>query len=357
VASRNTTVVLVSRSRRRHLGRGASHGPCYVSRWIIAKGTTNEHHWRERSTALLAPLLHAAFVTDRQITQVLTWVLRAELEPARKALEDHGAQVAADVLAGIAKTDERERSSILSATAGVLAVYNSDAVRRNAAHPNFDAERFVAGTDTLYITAPAHKQALCAPLVIGLLEQIRHATYRFAPDAIRDRRPPVYMCLDEVANMAPIHDLPALVSEAGGQHLHVMVCLQDLSQARRRWGDNTADGFLSLFQTKVILGGIADPKTLDAVSLCLGEYDRQVVTHTLGRSETESGFFEISRPTETESVAYHTARQRVLSPGEIARLPPGRALHLRGTRWGLIRSTPWYRTLPWKGIVSAPDCR
>jgi Type IV secretory system Conjugative DNA transfer len=128
-----------------------------------AKGTTNEHHWRERSTALLAPLLHAAFLTDRQITQVLTWVLRAELEPARKALEDHGAQIAADVLAGIAKTDERERSSILSATAGVLSAYNADAVRRNAAHPNFDPDHFVAGTDTLYSTAPAHKQALCAP--------------------------------------------------------------------------------------------------------------------------------------------------------------------------------------------------
>lgn len=316
-----------------------------------AKGTTNEHHWRERSTALLAPLLHAAFVTDRQITQVLTWVLRAELEPARKALEDHGAQIAADVLAGIAKTDERERSSILSATAGVLSAYNADAVRRNAAHPNFDAPRFVSSADTLYITAPAHKQALCAPLVTGLLEQIRHATYQRAGEGARER-PPVYMCLDEVANMAPIHDLPALVSEAGGQGLHVMVCIQDLSQARRRWGDSSADGFLSLFQTKVILNGIADPKTLEAVSLCLGEYDRQLVTHTLGRSTPEAGFFETSRPTDTESVAYHTARQRTLSPGEIASLPPGRALHLQGTRWGLIRSTPWHRTLPWKAIAS-----
>jgi type IV secretion system protein VirD4 len=118
--------------------------------------------------------------------------------------------------------------------------------RRNAAHHNFDAERFVGSTDTLYVTAPANKQALCAPLVVGLLEQIRQATYRHAAEAI-DRRPPVYMCLDEVANMAPIHDLPALVSEVGGQGLHVMVCLQDLSQARKRWGDDAADGFLSLF--------------------------------------------------------------------------------------------------------------
>ena len=89
------------------------------------------------------------------------------------------------------------------------------------------------------------------------------------------RRAPVYMCLDEVANMAPIHDLPSLVSEAGGQGLHVMICLQDLSQARQTLGRRRIDGFLSLFQTKVILSGIADPKTLEAISLCLGEYDRQ----------------------------------------------------------------------------------
>ena len=320
-----------------------------------AKGTTNEHHWRERSTALLAPLLHAAYLTDAQITQVLRWVLRAELEPAQKALEDKGASIPADVLAGIAKTDERERSSILSATAGVLSAYNADAVRRNAAHPNFEPDSFVASTDTLYITAPAHKQALCAPLVTGLLEQIRHATYRRHHQATDtpELRPPVYLCLDEVANIAPIHDLPSLVSEAGGQGLHIMVCLQDLSQARKRWGDTTADGFLSLFQTKLVLSGIADPKTLEAISLCLGEYDRHVVNHTLGRSDPDIHFYEHAHSTDTDSVSYHTTRQRTLPPGDIACLPLGRALHLQGTRWKLIRSTPWHRTLPWKQIASA----
>lgn len=316
-----------------------------------AKGTTNEHHWRERSTALLAPLLHAASVTQWPIAEVLRWVLRQDFDPAVKTLEGHGADIAADVLAGIKKTDERERSSIFSATAGVLAAYNADATRANAAHPNFDPARFAASTDTVYITAPAHKQALCAPLVVGLLEQIRHATYEHAPEAIRERGPPVYLCLDEVANIAPIHDLPALVSEAGGQRLHVMACLQDLSQARKRWGESTADGFLSLFQTKLILNGIADPKTLEAVSLCLGEYDRHLVSHTLGRSETKDGFFEKPKPTESESVTYHTQRQRVLSPGEIARLPPGRGLLLRGTAWGLIRTTAWHRAEPWVSVA------
>jgi hypothetical protein len=38
-----------------------------------------------------------------------------------------------------------------------------------------------------------------------------------------------------------------------------MACLQDLSQARTRWSDAAADGFLTLFQTKLLLPAITDP--------------------------------------------------------------------------------------------------
>jgi type IV secretion system protein VirD4 len=313
-----------------------------------AHGTRNEQHWSERSAALLAPLLYAANLTNQPISQVLRWVLRGELDPAGKALEDNDAQVANDVLVGIARTDERERSSILSATAGILAAYNADATRKAATNPNFDPHHFAQSTDTVYITAPAHKQNLAAPLVVGLLEQIRHATYQHAQQ--HPSTPPVFFCLDEIANIAPIHDLPALASEAGGQHLHILACLQDLSQARTRWGHDAADGFLSLFQTKLILTGIADPTTLQAISTTLGEYDRHLVSHTISHSKPDEHF---ATHTDTENVTYHTQRQPTLSPGEIARLPPGHALILRGTHWQLLRLTPWHRAPVWTAVVNA----
>jgi DNA-binding transcriptional ArsR family regulator len=85
------------------------------------------------------------------------------LSRAQATLADLDAPIATDVLAGIERTDDRERSSIFSATAGVLAAYNSDAVRQAAANPNFDPNQFATSTETIYITAPGHKQALCAP--------------------------------------------------------------------------------------------------------------------------------------------------------------------------------------------------
>ena len=83
--------------------------------------------------------------------------------------------------------------------------------------------------------------------------------------------------LDEVANIAPLGELPQIASEGGGQGLTLLAALQDLSQARARWG-KAADGFLTLFGTKLMLPGIADTNTLEAVSTMLGEYDRQVVS-------------------------------------------------------------------------------
>jgi len=309
-------------------------------------GTTNESHWTERAAALLAPLLYAANLTDRPIADVLRWTLRQELAPARQVLVNCETEIAADVLDGIEQTDARERSSIFSATAGVLAVYNADAVRETSAHPNFDPVRFAGSADTIYITAPEHRQALCAPLIVGLLEHIRHAVYERAADEATDGAVMLW-ALDEVANIAPIHDLPALISQAGGQRLQVMVGLQDLSQARSRWGAEAAEGFMSLFQTKAVLSGIGDSRTLESISLALGEYDRKVVSSSLGTSESDEWF---SPHHYNESVSYQTQRQRILTPGEIAKLPPGQGLLLRGMDWGLIGLTRWFEREPWRRV-------
>ncbi len=319
----------------------------------VGAGTTNESHWTERAAALLAPLLYAANLTDRPIAEVLRWTLRQDLAPAQAVLLDCETEIAADVLDGIERTDTRERSSIFSATAGVLAAYNADAVRASAAQPNFDPVRFAGSADTIYITAPEHRQALCAPLIVGLLEQIRHAVYERAADEATDV-PLMLWALDEVANIAPIQDLPALVSQAGGQRLQVMVGLQDLSQARSRWGPDAAEGFMSLFQTKAVLSGIGDSRTLESISLALGEYDRKVVSSSLGTSESDEWF---SPHHYNESVSYQTQRQRVLSPGEVAKLPPGQGLLLRGADWGLIGLTRWFEAEPWRRLVVAPHTR
>ena len=172
------------------------------------------------------------------------WVLSHELKQPARILEARASDMPRVVLAGILGTEERERSGIFSTAAGILAAYRSEAALQAACAPNFDPVAFSYSGDTVYVTAPGHAQDQLAPLVVTLIEQICRAAYARPSDAC-----PLVLALDEVAQIAPLPSLPHLAAEGGGQGVVTLACLQDLSQARVRWGE-AADGFFSLFSTK-----------------------------------------------------------------------------------------------------------
>lgn len=293
-------------------------------------------HWSERASALLASLFHAAAVGGLGMSDVSSWVLRhdpdaplAELEPG---------SIASDVLAGIKATADRERSGIFSTAARVLRAYRSPAALEVSRAPNFDPRAFVASRDTVYIAAPGHEQQLLAPLVVGLLTDVRHAVYGAAWDGAQAPWPPILFLLDECANIAPIPDLPAMLSEAGGQGLQAVCVFQDISQVRRRW-PREADGFMSLFGAKIILSGVADTRTLEQLSLLAGEWDRPV--QTLSEQRPTGLFPDPSRRTSTES--WTTRRERIVPPDRIAQLTRGEALVMIGPRWELVPTIPYHQ--------------
>lgn len=322
----------------------------------VGAGTTNQSHWANRAQALLAPFLHAAAIDDRDTETVVDWVMRHQLDEAGILLErPEASRLAFGSLLGLLNTEDRERASIFSAAADALQAYTSEAALQAAENPNFDAAAFVRSADTIYIHAPAEDQTAAGPLVCGLLAEIRRATY-LAHQA-GTLKQPVLFALDEVANIAPLDELPQIASEGGGQGLTLLAALQDLSQARARWGA-AADGFLTLFGTKLVLPGIADTRTLEAISLMLGEYDRQMVATTRPVGGAISALLSSGQshtPTRTRTVS--TQRARVLSPGEIAGIPAGRALHLDGTNWELLTQTPAHASEPWKTIITTPAPR
>lgn len=231
-------------------------------------------YWEERAEALLAPLLHSAAMGGYEMPTVCRWVNRREMEPAIEVLETAGSQEALEVLDGLRQGSHRELSSFWSTAASALSAYRTAAARATTVEPNFDPSAFVQSTDTVYICAPGSHQAIVAPLVSGLVEQVTLARYQLArrPPGTVAKLPPVLLALDEVANIAPLPDLPAMVSEGGGQGVLVLACFQDLSQARGRWS-HAAAGFMSLFGAKLVLSGVGDVSTLSAVSELCGRHE------------------------------------------------------------------------------------
>ena len=300
-------------------------------------------HWSERAVSLLAPLLHAAALEGESMATLLHWVDRHDGSHALEVLAARAGQSdpPADVLAGILATDQREQSGIWSTASGILGAYRSSAALASTKPPFFDAEMFCDGANTLYLCAAGRQQELFAPLMVGVLSDIRDAAYRRA--RLGDGAPPVLLALDEVANIAPIPDLPSLVSEGAGQGLLTLASLQDLSQARRRWG-READAFLSLFGATVVLGGIADIPTLEALSSLAGE--TEVLTRTVGSSHRPDGRL-------SPSVSVSTVQRRRLPVDVIARGGPGVAMAVDSrNRVGWVRLTPAHATSPWRELTA-----
>jgi type IV secretion system protein VirD4 len=290
-------------------------------------------HWTERAEALLAPLLHAAHLAGSGMEEVVSWVLRHDLDAASGILGANGVRLGADVLAGIGETDPREQSGIWSSAAGVLAAYRADAVLDHSGPVNYDPAGLVERRDTVYVCAPARHQDLVAPIVVAFLDQARSGTYRDWAVG----RPPVTLVLDELANIAPIPDMGALVSEGGSQGVLTLGLLQDLSQARQRWGP-AADGFLTLFGAKVVLGGIADMSTLELVSRLAGEIDVPAASVSRGP------WWSSSRGAPTVTWSNH--RQRRLPVDSVRERPAGTGLLLSGARPPELVRLPAWPSIP-----------
>jgi type IV secretion system protein VirD4 len=314
---------------------------------------TEHSHWTERAQALLAPILHAAALAEGDMQTVLLWVDRRKALPAQQILAAQGgpaAELPRNLLDGIVATEERELSGIWSTASGALAGFRSEHALESTRAPDFDPDHFVRSTDTVYVAAPAHRQALVAPMVVGLVNDVRFST--FARDAAGTAAtPPVLLALDELANIAPIPDLPSMVSEGGGQGLVTLACFQDLSQARQRWPVH-AEGFPSLFGTTVVLPGIGDVRTLDALSRLGGEEELLVRSASVGRTLSERPLTDLLTGGRTQlgsSVA--TEWRRRLPVDLIARGTPGYALAFdERNRAAWIPLAPSHSTEPWRSL-------
>jgi type IV secretion system protein VirD4 len=311
-----------------------------LAKWP-AGNNQEQNFWSGRAGALLATTLHAAALQNEPMSTVLRWInnTQGKAKEALTILAD--VPDAAEVLMGIITADERTRSGIFATAAEILSPYTFPGPRASTEGNFLDAKDFCDGQNTLYICATGQQQKKLAPMVVGMLSDIRDAVYQRA--ANREDYPPVLMALDELTNIAPIHDFPAMLSEAGGQGLIILGCMQDLSQASGIWGQREADGLLTLFNNTLLLPGIKDIRLLEMVSKLSGNHD--VRTNAVSRGVGPGG--------KTVSNNVSVIREPLLSESAISRgLGHGKAIVLNSeSELRSVERTPYYNNFPWSGVT------
>jgi len=290
-----------------------------------ADGTEGRDHWRARGTQLLGALLHAAALAERPMSTVVEWAHAGRLDAAQHVCAQTHARQAATILRGIAQTPDRERGSIWSAVAGGLASFDDSTVLSSADRAStcaFDSSHFLRHVDSIFIVAPSDETTPLAPLVVGLVEEVRS-------DALRQSNTtgaldlPLLLALDEIATICPLPSLPQIASEGGGRNVILLAVLQDLSQAAAHWGKDIADGMLTLVGAKLVLPGLSDTDTLQRLETLIGKHWIQQVA----RSSTRTGVL----PGDASWGTYRSEMEQPrISMATIRRLPPGRALAIVG---------------------------
>ncbi|MFZ1062039.1 MAG: type IV secretory system conjugative DNA transfer family protein [Acidimicrobiales bacterium] len=324
-------------------------GAILASRTLVdvarrGRGDRSDDHWTERASALVAPLLHAAALADESLGELASRVDHRRADDALHALhERYGDQhPSVSLLSGVLATEERERSGIWSTTSGLFAGVRTDAARSSAREAPLDVDEFLRGPHQLHVVSPSRHQAVTTPLVVGLVDEIVHATYDRHDQGAR-----LLLALDELANVAPLPRLASIVSEGGGQGVLTLACLQDLSQARGRWGVS-GEGFLSLFPTTVVLPGIGDRPTLE------------LLQHLAGRSLVASPTVQLSPRGKRVGQSTGWVERDRATVADIAQGRPGYALGLDATkRMSWIGLTPSFRDERFRDYLerSAPSER
>lgn len=309
-----------------------------IASWLVDAarggnpGIENAPFWYGAAEKLLAPVLLAAVHSDFTMADVIRWLDTQEEREVIWGLEIANEPAAANAFAATAKREDRTRSNVYATAETVLAAFADPGVLASAMTSDLRAENLLdGGHHTAYICAPAHEQRRLQPLFATLVQEVAADAYERATATGQPLDPPLLLVLDECANIAPLRELTTLASTGAGQGIQLVSVFQDLAQINAVYGRDRAPTIVSNHRAKIVLSGIADPRTLDYVAGLLGDEEVRQVSSTKGGE---------GRRSTTESTSYRT-----LAPAHALReMQPGQGLlvygHLPPAK---IALRPWFK--------------
>ena len=283
-----------------------------VARWLVAAmqlGTSSSSQYFDAAAQeLAAPLLHAAALgSEHTMLNVYRWVRDTKLEIPKRVLKSVGNDDALARLDSVYALNARQRDGITGTLQVQLTAYGHPAAARTARRSpgGITPDRLFDGApNTVYLVAGREHQRMLAPLVITMLCSLLYAASERENRTSRPLDPQALFALDETAQIAPLQDLPQILSVSLSSGIRFLTVWHSLAQIRERYGPDAAATLLALSQAKVFLGSITDDIT------------RQELVHLLGQ-----------QPLEHDG---HTHWRDTLTAQALQRLQDGQGLLVHG---------------------------
>jgi type IV secretion system protein VirD4 len=360
----------------------AAHGEAFISAYFSLAGLSrllpHLDDGQPREPLTIERLATWAYmgvgITDPLVNELLRQGL-ADDQPLETRLL---ARNAATKLMAHHREDPRIRGSIYATARLAFEAWSDPSVAHSAGHDprraydSSDGDRWASrprwidldwlmGSDgdgrsnTLYLSAPDTEFLRLAPVLGGLLGDLREQIHAWDIEGRRLPKPLLWV-IDE-AGQLELSWLPAEVSTIAGLGAMLVTCWQSKAQISDRYG-TLADAVLGGHRSKVFFSGVDDPSTVDYLSRVAGTEhvaQRSWNADMQGRSSSVS-----EQPQREDLLPAHLVRH--MAPGDAVlihgTLPP---VHLRLVRWWrdaelrrLVPTDREGRPVPPEGLATCP---
>jgi type IV secretion system protein VirD4 len=259
-----------------------------VGKTASANDSNDGGYFAMNATNLLAAWLHAAALSGGTARDVLKWAFdERDDAPIRiLATSPDAADGTAAMLDALYRLPpDTTRASLWTTAQTAVSPLLAPAARKvflPAPGETTDLTEFLQAGGTCYLIASERRASMLAPIVSAFADDlIETATLIAAANPGGRLDPPLGLFLDEVANIVPLPQLPALMSFSGGTGIFIAAVFQSMAQARNRWGADAAAMLWGAATVKAILGGLAGDD-LREISELAGEYRETVVSWQRG---------------------------------------------------------------------------
>jgi type IV secretory pathway TraG/TraD family ATPase VirD4 len=234
-----------------------------------ASNAANEF-WDKEAASMLAPLLHAAALSNQGMGELIRWLDARDFTDAITALNTVGASAAADQLEGVSRRDERNRETTVMSALNLLRAYRYPQVAGCATGDLTPASFLDGHANTIYVVAAGHDQEALRPVILALVTAIYEAAI------VTARRtgpldPRLFILMDEAANIAPIRHIAAWLSQCGDHGILIATIWQSIAQIDQRYGRAARDAVCAACTAQLFLPPLAEPTSAGYLSELLGE--------------------------------------------------------------------------------------
>ncbi|TFC93000.1 MULTISPECIES: TraM recognition domain-containing protein [Cryobacterium] len=282
---------------------------------------------------MLAYFFLAAKLDGQPLSQVFSWLSRAQGDEVVDILSRHKKTGPADFIAGILLWPEKTRGSayataqrMASALADdeLLAWTSAEGVRR------FDPAAFIRSTDTLVLLSKDGEGSGGA-LLTALVRAICKTAQRAAENNGGRLDVPLVIELDECANIVKWPELPSVYSYYGSMGIILNTYFQSRAQGIDAFG---RDGWGTLWDAasnRVFGGGVLDDEFLKTIAALIGEHDEITYGSSTGRDGAMS-------------TSTNTRKVNTMDVAALASLPEWRAIVFNSkSRPVMVHTVPWFR--------------